>query len=169
MVALLLVLSSNTLVAVGLRPTREEGRHWDAVKGIVINNKSTSTDQPDSSIIQRSHKLKDTPLVRHVSGRDFSTTLSRLETDGGAPTPSAFIGRPESLSSRQMSVRRTDRTTGRSQVLPLDQLKPDLWKLAYNSIRATSMFGRKVSVLVLREILIPACVCLRRSPALTTC
>lgn len=152
-------LFSNALVAVGLRPTREEGRHWDAVKGIVLDNKSSSTEQPDGSIIQRSHRLKDTPLVRHVSGRDFSSTLSRIEEDGGAPIPPspAFVGRPASISSRQMSVRRVDRATGRNQALPLDQLKPDLWKLAYNSIRATSILGRKVSML--KNMLHNPCMC----------
>lgn len=135
------------MVAVGLRPTREEGRHWDAVKGIVLDRKA-SIEQQDGGVIQRSHKLKDTPLVRHLSGRDFSSTLSRLEDDGTSPG----TGRQASLSSRQlsrqMSVRKMDRATGRSQVLPLDQLKPDLWKLAYNSIRASSILGRKVRYMI---------------------
>ena len=137
---------SNTLVAVGLRPTREEGRHWDAIKGIMLNNKQSSgaaAQQEPSVLIQASHRPKDTPLVRHLSGRDFSSTLARVETDG-APVSPSFVGRPVSIPAREMSVNKVDKTTGRSQVLPLDQLKPDLWKLAFNSVRASSRF-KKVS------------------------
>ncbi len=155
----MVLLFSNTLVAVGLRPTREEGRHWDAIKSVVLDNKPTPADQQDGSIIQCSHRPKDTPLVRHVSGRDFSSVLSRVEGDGGAPTSPVFFGRPESVSSRQMSVRRADKTTGRSQVLPLDHLKPDLWKLAFNTIRTTSVLSRMVSVKTDLISLLCVCVC----------
>ena len=41
--------------------------------------------------------------------------------------------------SRQMSVHRPVMTTGRNQVIPLDP-KPDLWKVAFNSMRAVSRF-----------------------------
>ncbi len=135
---------SNTMVAVGLRPTREEARHWDAIKGIVLDNKAPQSDSNEPSVfIQASHRPKDTPLMRHVSGRDFSSTLSRMETDGAAPLSPSFLGRPVSVPSRQMSVRKWDKATGRSQVLPkIDELKPDLWKLAFNSLRATSRPGK---------------------------
>ena len=60
-------LCSNTLVAVGLRPTKEEARHWDAIKGIVLDNKRlpSQSTEPDV-LIQASHRPKDTPLVRQL-------------------------------------------------------------------------------------------------------
>ena len=127
---------SNTLVAVGLRPTREESRHWDAVKGIVLNKLQEDSSQNQDVMIQASHSAKDTPLIRHVSGYDFSSAIlapSVVEPDGGA-APQPFLARKAtSVSGRQMSVR----ATGRSQVIPMEP-KPDIWKLAFNSIRTLS-------------------------------
>ena len=133
-------ISSNTLVVVGLRPTREESRHWDAVKGIVLNKLQEDSPQSQDVVIQASHSTKDTPLIRHVSGYDFSSAIpvpSVVEPDGGAaPQPSLarrVTSVSGSVSGRQMSVR----ATGRSQVIPLEP-KPDIWKLAFNSIRSLS-------------------------------
>lgn len=126
-------------MAVGLRPTRQESRHWDAVKGIVLSKlqESAPTPQDSNVLIQASHHPKDTPLVRHVSGHAFS-----VEPDGGPMSPGSFIGRPMGVpSGRQMSVRsyRPAKATGRNQVIPMDP-KPDLWKVAVNSVRAVSRF-----------------------------
>lgn len=138
------------MVAVGLRPTREEGRHWDAMKANVLSNISETTpfSQDTSITIRASHHPKDTPLVRHLSGRDFSSIITPAEeTDGGGPlTPPSFVGGPVSLPARQASVRsfRPEKNTGRNQAIP-GELKPDLWKLAVNSIKASSMLS-KVSI-----------------------
>lgn len=140
-------------MAVGLKPTREESRHWDAVKANVLSNLDPNTT------LQASHHPKDTRLVRHISGRGFS--IPAEEPDGGPSIPPSFIGRPISVPSvptRQMSVHsyKSDKITGRKQALPME-LKPDLWKLAGNSIRAMTRFSSKVHVLfewMLEEFLI---------------
>ena len=128
-------VSSGAMIAVGLKPTRDESRHWDALKGIVVSNRqdSSSTQPP---VLQASHHPKDTSIIRHVSGYDYFEA-----TDGVGPAPPSSLVRQslQPTSLRQMSVQsyKTDKATGRNQAIRTE-LKPDLWKLAVNSIRAST-------------------------------
>ena len=162
----MLLFCSGTLTAVGLKPTRGEGRHWDALKANVLSNISETTPlPPDASItIQASHHPRDTPLIRHLSRRGITSVQPLEEVDAGDPfSPALSEGHAPSISVRRgpsMSVRRAAsigrtasisvgratsvsqqgsvyKATGRNQALP-SELKPDLWKLAFNGIRATT-------------------------------
>lgn len=131
-------------MAVGLRPTREEGRHWDAVKANVL---SSISEEPQGSSItmQTSHRPKDRPLLRHLSRHGFTSILPPLsseEVDMGVSSPLSLHSQSGSMPKRMASIHsyRVDRSTGRNQAVPSD-LKPDLWKLAVNSIRASSMLS----------------------------
>ena len=118
----------------GLEPTEDEALHWDAIKGVMLGeltNDETDQTAPSQLTMQASHHPRDRSLLRHMSGYDFG----RTETDGGRLFKSRLISVP-SKRSRQMSVQsyRADKGTGRNQAMRVE-LKPDLWKLLFNSIQ----------------------------------
>ncbi len=105
--------------------------------------------QGDNTVMLASHDPRDASIIRNVSQRDFGLILPpREETDGGGPPPppsflNSRISVPSSLTNRQMSIIKSykaEKGTGRNQAKPAE-LKPDLWKLAYTSIRTAVSEG----------------------------
>ena len=122
---------------VGLRPFDDEKRHWVAVNhSIAVEHlKKKKTLQPRQKVElerQSSITARESAAVREVTGLSIRTTgpgspvttpTPREETDFGGPRPSVGDG------GQEFDARATWK-----RGLRKSELKPDLWKVAYNSI-----------------------------------
>lgn len=135
-------------VAVGLKPTQSESRHWDIVKGLVLGKmeggeeeEEEETDGPEGSPMRPSHHPRERSIISHMSRREFPS-LSFRTAQPGVAGPDSFTQQLSRLSRRSvgqqqsMSVRsyKQDKCTGRNQAIHTE-LKPDLWKVVLNSIK----------------------------------
>ena len=124
---------------VGLRPFDDEKRHWVAVNHSIAvqhlkEKKPLKPRQKQELERQSSITARESAAVREVTGLSIRTTgvgspvttpSPREETDfGGAPYPS-FSDAGQEFDARAAWKRS----------LRKSELKPDLWKVAYNSIK----------------------------------
>lgn len=125
----------------GLKPTKDESRHWDAVKGIVLSQmqeRAREQDETDGGApgpvsMGTYHPAKDTHVVQHLARRDFKATAA---ADSADTATKSVLHRHVSVPRRQVSVSAyRPATSGRKQAVQTE-LKPDLWKVAFNSIRS---------------------------------
>ncbi len=121
------------LRVVGLEPTAEEKRHWEALQGTIVTHKQSNTAFPmpgpmKSSLAPRKSSLtpRDAAAVRHVTGQSIHH-VTPGEYSPVVTTPT---------SGTRGAV--FNKGTGRN-LATKTQLKPDLWKVAYQSIRQLSV------------------------------
>ena len=126
-------------VAVGLKPTRSESRHWDIVKGLVVGEEGT--DGAEGSFMQSSYHLRDRSIVRQMSRQLKFSALSSIAQPCVVPDAPYAMPQLSTCSTDQqqsmmsMPSYRLNKSTGRNHAI-CTELKPDLWKVLYNSIKA---------------------------------
>lgn len=110
-------MCSGTLRVVGLEPTAEERRHWEALTGTIRTHKQTGSVNIPSSLTAR-----DAAAVAHITGRSIHRVTSVEDGQSSMTTPTSVRGGV------------LNKGTGRNVAIKTE-LKPDLWKVAYQGVR----------------------------------
>ena len=142
---------SGTLKFVGLRPFDDEKRHWVALNTSIAlqqlkDNQELHPRQEEELKRQTSITPKEAAVIKAISGHSIRTPLG--PTSPALTTPSPRITTPPILEEtdgggvvRQRSVVEPDfdarAAWRRAATLRKTELKPDLWKVAYNSIKSS--------------------------------
>ncbi len=113
---------SNTLVAVGLKPTEDEDRHWRLMEAFASEDEEEKDETDGLSPKNRSFMMAD-------SGPSEPYTPSLLMRQ----VTKHSLGRGQQVS--KMKSIRHDKSTGRNQAVNTN-LRPDLWRVLYDSIKA---------------------------------
>ena len=135
----LLYIYSGTLKFVGLRPYDDENRHWVAVNHSIAvqhlkDKKPLRTKQKAELVRQSSITAKESAAVRALTGYNVRaagppTATSPLTTPSPREEPDfGMVGVAE--AEREFDARAAWKRGVRKT-----ELKPDLWKVAYNSIK----------------------------------
>ena len=125
-IASLSLCYSGMLRVVGLEPTAEEKRHWEALQGMVATTNISPQDMPDMAI-RSSLTPKDAAAIRRITGH----SIHRVTPGEASPIVTTPTGVRGAVYNKG---------TGRNLAIKT-QLKPDLWKVAYQSIRQLSVSG----------------------------
>lgn len=107
----------------GLEPTAEERRHWEALQGTILTRKQANTAAAAS--VRSSLTPRDAAAVRHITGR----SIHRVAPGDSSPSVTTPTGAREAVYNKG---------TGRNVAIKTE-LKPDLWKVAYQSVRQLSV------------------------------
>lgn len=156
-------VKSGALQFVGLKPSKEEKLHWDAVHESILVNRAGAAGAPTlqprmstRSIRDPRGSIRDAP-VSHITRYPYSSVTAdvpatsalgpekqRVASDDGDVSPAKPRHRDLSrIASRTVSEPGTatlrqaslyNKGTGRNQAVRTE-LKPDLWKLAYLGLK----------------------------------
>lgn len=147
-------LHSGTLKFVGIRPFDDEKRHWVAlntsiaVKQLEKNNELQPRQEKELKR-QTSITPKEAAAIKAITGHTIQTPATPLgPTSPQMTTPSPRVTTPTALEEtdaggmvRQRSEVEPDfdprATWRRVATLRKTELKPDLWKIAYNGIKSS--------------------------------
>ncbi len=123
----------------GLEPTSEEKIHWEALQGTILTRNQANTAAAAAGPVYSSLTPRDAAAVRHITGR----SIHRVTPGDGSP--SVTIPAP---TGQRGSV--YNKGTGRNIAIKT-QLKPDLWKVAYQRVRQLSVSINCIPVLLFRS------------------
>ena len=144
-----LLLLSGTLKFVGLRPFDDEKRHWVALNTSITlqqlkDNKKLHPRQEEELKRQTSITPKEAAAIKAISGHSIQTP--HVPVSPAVTTPSPRVTTPPAVEetdaggvARQRSEVEPDfnarEAWRRAATLRKTELKPDLWKVAYKSIK----------------------------------
>ena len=140
---------SGTLKFVGLRPFDDEKRHWVALNTSIAlqqlkDDKELHPRQKEELKRQTSITPKEAAAIKAISGHSIQTP--HAPTSPAVTTPSPRVTTPPTVEetdaggvARQRSEVEPDfnarEAWRRAATLRKTELKPDLWKVAYKSIK----------------------------------
>ena len=128
---------SGTLKFVGLRPFDDENRHWVAVNHSIAvqqlkDNKTLQPRQKAKLERESSITARESAAVRALTGYSIRTThpsIGGLRSPVTTPSPVEEVDFGLAEPSHEFDARAAWKRVRNTE------LKPDLWKLAYNSLK----------------------------------
>lgn len=132
------MLFSGTLKFVGLRPYDDENRHWVAVNHSIavqhLKDKKTLPPRHKAELVRQSSiTAKESAAVRALTGYSVRAAVPYSSL---VPSPTPQDETDFGLEDVVETEREFDARAAWKRSVIKTELKPDLWKVAYNSIKS---------------------------------